>query len=317
MVNIGNLLQRNILNALKRLIRELLSYSNKEKDQFVRQVIDRLEKNYSILNNVKPPIIPTRRFIYAIEDILGKLLKVNSVAREYMDKRISLEEFRKIVSEYEEALRLYASIASSERVKITIYMILPQITLFATIVYQIFILDLPLSLNILSLSFTLLAVSLFALFIKPILSYIINSANIFIVLNAVLSGIGVSKLLSHIMLIILYMLSLITSFTYIHILYITTSKKSISTVEKTLLTLFGDLSLKTHNSKAGEKGMKEKAEYDKLYNELKSIYKKIYGEFGEEYFRFRYMVLLINGLPPNEILKKFLSEIRNIRDRKD
>lgn|GEM_PF-2861094 len=316
MVNIGNLLQRNILNALKRLIQELLSYSNKEKDQFVRQVIDRLEKNYSMLDKVKPPIIPTRRFIYAVENLLGELLKLNSVAREYMDKRISLEEFRRIVSEYEEALRLYANIASSERIKMSIYMVLPQTTLFATIVYQVFILGLPLSSYILSLTFTLLAVSLFVLLINPVLSYVINSANVFLVLNTILSGMSISKALSHIMLIILYMLTLITSITYIHVLYISSSKKSISMVERTLLTLLGNVGLKTHESKASGKERKERAEYDKLYNELRNIYKEMYGEFGEEYFKFRYMVLLINGMPPNEILKKFLSEIRNIRDKK-
>ena len=316
LVNIGNLLQRNILNALKRLIQELLSYSNKEKDQFVKQVIDRLERNYSMLDRVKPPIIPTRRFIYAIENLLSKLFKLNSVAKEYMDKRISLEEFRRIVSEYEDALRLYANIASSERIKMSIYMVLPQITLLATIAYQVFLLGLPLSLHILSLAFTLLAASLFVLLINPILSYIINVANVFLVLNTILSSMSISKALSHIMLIILYMLTLITSITYIHVLYITSSRKSVSMVEKTLLTLLRDIGLKTSESKtSGEKNKEE--EYKKLYNELKGIYKDMYGEFGEEYFRFRYMILLVNGMPPNEILKKFLSEIRNIRIRKD
>ena len=316
LVNIGNLLQRNILNALKRLIQELLSYSNKEKDQFVKQVIDRLERNYSMLDRVKPPMIPTRRFIYAVENLLSKLFKLNSVAKEYMDKRISLEEFRRIVSEYEDALRLYANIASSERIKMSIYMVLPQITLLATIAYQVFLLGLPLSLHILSLAFTLLAASLFVLLINPILSYIINVANVFLVLNTILSSMSISKALSHIMLIILYMLTLITSITYIHVLYITSSRKSVSMVEKTLLTLLRDIGLKTSESKTSEEKNKEE-EYKKLYNELKGIYKDMYGEFGEEYFRFRYMILLVNGMPPNEILKKFLSEIRNIRIRKD
>lgn len=316
MENIGNLLQRNLLNALKRLIQELLSYSNKERDRFVRQVINRLEKNYSMLDRVKPPIIPTRRFIYAIENLLSELLKLNSIAKEYMEKRISLEEFRRMVSEYEEALRLYANIASSERIKISIYMVLPQTTLFATIIYQSFILGLSLTTHILLIVSTLLAISFITILISPIISYIINSVNIFLVLNATLSSVSVNRALSHIMLIILYMLTLITSITYIHVLYITSSKKNISMVEKTLLTLLGGMDLATHRSKASDKGVKEETEYNKLYEELKNIYREIYGELGEEYFQFRFMILLINGMPPNEILKKFLSEIKNIREKK-
>lgn len=316
MENIGSLLQKNLLNALKRLIQELLSYSNKERDQFVRQVINRLEKNYSMLDRVRPPIIPTRRFIYAIENLLSKLLKLNSVAKEYMEKRISLEEFRRMVSEYEEALRLYANIASSERIKISIYMVLPQTTLFATIIYQLFILGLSLTTHVLLIVSTLLAISFIIILISPIISYIINSVNIFLVLNDTLSSISVNRALPHIMLIILYMLTLITSITYIHVLYITSSKKNISMVEKTLLTLLRNMDLSTHRSKASDKEVKEETEYNKLYEELKNIYREIYGELGEEYFQFRFKILLINGMPPKEILKKFLSEINNIREKK-
>ncbi len=315
MVSIGLMLQRNILNALKRLIHELLVYSNRENDDSIRQVIERLKKNYSLLDRVKPPIIPTRRFIYAVENLLGQLVKLNSVAREYMNKRISLEDLRRIVSEYEEAARLYADIVSNERIKISIYMVLPQTALFATMVYQIFALGVPLPIYVFMSASTLIIVSLFIILINPILSYILNTINAFIILNTLLSLYLSSRPLPSIMLLILYMLTIITSLTYIHVMHVTTSQKSMSMVEKTLLTLLENIGLKGSNQEGEKKKSSEKTEFNRMYEEVKRLYRELYGEWGEEYFRFRYTILLVNGMPPNEILKKFLSEIRNIRDK--
>ncbi len=316
MGNMSELMQRSIKDALKKVIRKLIDYSTKTRNDIVAHVITRLRRNYEALEATKPPLLPTRRYIHAAETVLRAIINLDSISNEYLEHRISAEELHRAIREYEEAVNRYRDITSLERIKTTLYMVLPPATLLTALVYQLLVTGITIPHYMLYFSITLIILSLLTILLKPVVSFIINAINSLALLSSVLAGSNNGVTLDTMMVIVLYTLTFITSTIYIHIIYVVSSKKNLYSVEKTMLTL-----LKSIGNLSQDKGASEKQEKTKdkeniaILEELKRYYRRIYGEVGEDLLKYRITLMLFNGIPEKEILKKLLSEIKDIREK--
>ena len=107
---------------------------------------------------------------------------------------------------------------------------------------------------------------------------------------------------------------------YIHIAYILSSKKNIELLTKSLTNIIyhsqpriydkETVSVVRGNERSSQK-IEEKPKDE--YQELVKIYEKLYGEIGEAYLRYRLTLMIIQGIPRDEAIKRLYSEVKDFR----
>ncbi len=308
MSGIGRTIQQSLTDALKSLVEEFRRKCGE--DYSVEHLIKRLSRTIEDLENTKPPIIPTRRYLSAIDYLVHSILKFRNIFYEYLDQHLSLEDLRRGVSEYEEALKIYRRIALSERFKTQIYMAMPQTALIFTIIYS-YTLGIRIGFEYFILPVILSITSLLIVYKSPLAGHVINSLSaLILVLRLTYSSSGATAL-SLILVFTLATLTLFMSITYIHLSYVVTSKRNIDILKKSLDELLTKISRVERMEK---KEVAEKTLVEKIYGELLSLYKKLYGDYGEEYLNYRIALLVLQGLPRDEAIRKLYSEVKEFKE---
>ena len=307
MTSIAKALQQSLRDNLESLLEEFKQHCSG--NHGVEYLIERFSKSIEAIENTKPPLIPTRRYLSAIEYLVHSILKFRSILYSYFEHESSLEDLRRGISEYEEAISLYRRVALSERLKTQIYMAMPQLSLFFTIAYG-YSLGIRLGIEQLLIVIPLTIMSLAIVYKSPIASYLLNMlAASSLVLLLVTST---SRALSLVIVFTLAILTLFMSITYIHLSYIVTSKKNIEALRKSIEELLA--SRIGGGARVETSSGKERAFADKILDELTSVYKRLYGEKGSELLKYRLSLFILQGIPREEAIKKLYSEVKEFRE---
>lgn len=317
MASIGRAFHRSIMNVLKGFIEELKKQSRK--DYGIYYIVERIYKDIEIIEKTKPPILPTQRYLKAVDYLVHNIVKFKNIFNEYINNKISLEELRRGLSEYEDAMKLYIDIAEAERIKTQLYILVPHITLSFVIIYLV--LSAPTILGYIIAPTILLIAGIIASYIHMMMGHIVNIiAALSLLVNLHTIYDVVATRISLLMIFMLTVFSIIISLMYIHIVYILSSKKSIELLTKSLTNIMYHSQPRTYSKGTisvmrGDKRSSQKVEEKPKdeYQELVKIYKKLYGGIGEAYLKYRLTLMIIQGIPRDEAIKRLYSEVKDFK----
>ncbi len=302
--NINALLRDRIAEMIQRITSSLGS----ERSLIgLRSAIERLDAYCRVLKELEVPVIPTRRLINASEILALSLAKLYAAIREYMRGFISIEDLNKFIERNEELLKSYLEIIRGERLKTRVITLTPHFMLLLTIAYIAAAKNPSILANTAWLTPLLALASLIILFKNPILSYILNCLGGLSLLIVVL--IGPLSLSEKAFTSILLAISMISSVLYSGIVKVSASEKTIGIVN----TFFNKVNFVeehlTTNSAA------KSVSQDDLSYEVIKEYRKVYGSYGDDLFKFRLSSLVVSGIPYDEALRKLVEEIKgSVRD---
>lgn len=299
MRNVNALLRDGIVEMLQRITSTLGS----ERSLIgLRSAIEKLNDYHRIMKELEVPVIPTRRLINASEILIFSLAKLYATIREYMEGFISIEDLNKSIVRSEELLKAYLDIIKGERLKTRIITLTPHLMLILTMVYVGSMKSSAISINAAGPAFLLALASFIASFKSLTLSYTLSCLGSLAFLTAIItSPLGFSeKAFTSALL----AFSMISSILYLGLVKVSTSEKTMGIVN----TFFNKIkSVEEHLINNTVK----KTPQDDLSCEVIKEYRKVYGSFGDDLFKFRLSSLVVSGIPYDEALRKLAEELKD------
>lgn len=298
MRNVNASLRDGIVEILQRITSAL---KNESSLIGLRSAIERLNDYHRIMKELEVPVIPTRRLINASEILIFSLVRLYAAIKEYMNGFISIEDLNKSIVGSEEFLKAYLDIIRGERLKTRVIMLAPHLMLILTMTYVGAMKNSMISINIAGPVFLLALASFIISFKSLMVSYTLSCLGSLVFLIAVLtSPLGLSeKAFTSALL----TLSMVSSILYLGLVKVSTSEKTIGIVN----TFFNKIkSVEEHLVNSTTK----RTPQDDLSYEVIKEYRKVYGSFGDDLFKFRLSSLVVSGIPYEEALKKLVEELK-------
>lgn len=296
--NVNALLRDGIVEMLQRITSVLGSEKNLIG---LRSAIEKLNYYHRIMKELEVPVIPTRRLINASEILILSLARLHAAIKEYMEGFISIEDLNKSIVKSGELIKAYLDIIKGERLKTRIITLAPHLMLILTMVYVGSMKSSMISINAAGSVFLLALASFIISFKSLTISYTLSCLGSLVLLITILTS--PLSLSEKAFTSTLLALSVISSILYLGLVKVSTSEKTIDIVN----TFFNKIkSMEEHPIDSTAK----KTIQDDLSCEVIKEYRKVYGSFGDDLFKFRLSSLIVSGIPYDEALRKLVEELK-------
>ncbi|MEM4532640.1 MAG: hypothetical protein QW607_00045 [Desulfurococcaceae archaeon] len=297
-------LNKELTSKLNTILNKLENIS-KEKPLYI-DIFNELSRLNNELSRLKTPLVYTRELL---EKYFELYLKINEANR-ILDNRSNYitEELVMQLNDIMDYLDKYISILKKNYIREKIVFNLPiytalVISILNTVVYLIY-------------GRTLLASSLALTPILVIISLLLNNKNLFTISYIILCITAIVSIVSIIIYglkdqysqydyynIILYLLIILTSISYVNASRFIKSKTS----SDKLVDFINNFIKKT--SSKWELIREESIKLKELEEKAIELYRKLYGNDGEKLFKYKINLLLMHGYKIDEALRKTISQI--------
>ncbi len=300
-------LHRRVLEKISNLAKILEEYSNK--NPYAKNFVEKITELYKRVEKYREPLIPSRNYIEIVLEVIRKLNSIEDTLVNSQNK-LTLEDIRSLLRELEYSLNKYSLIMKRDNFRVTLLLRTPiYVAFFSYIVF--FTLKIINGLNPFY-DLILVVLGLTALILSQLnLSYtfiVLIIASIYGILSLPFKPRSTDDLY----LVLINSLILMSSISYFQIIK-NVKSSSFKDKLKNLISGFEEL-----DKKLREASIRDKEQMDnvtlKLEEEIRKIFKEIYGEYGEALMQYKLNVLLMHGTSRKEALKKIYEELKNIAE---
>ncbi len=301
MVSPGTVIHRRIIESYASFVKEAAAHVDPPVAEKMRGVLERLEKT-------RPPPLPTKRFSGAIEILVHKYHGLREAYEMYRKGRVSLEELRGVLREFEQAAETYMRVCRGEARRLFVIAATPMMIVVVGVLYQVAVLHIYGSLILIASSLALAAVAVIlvqsSMFAAGLLGALAGFAAASQAIAAAPEYADEATGLGVVMLFTFYVISTLLSISYMHLAHTAGSEKTLDKIERLMETVLA------RRETGGEKpGPGD----EKIYQELLEIYRGIYGERGKEYLDYRLTLLVMSGFMRSNALRKLLEETKSFK----
>ncbi|WFO76144.1 hypothetical protein J4526_04745 [Desulfurococcaceae archaeon MEX13E-LK6-19] len=299
-MNPNKVVEENILKTLKSILDKL----SKKHDPMINTITKQIRDTINVLENTPRPPIPTRRYIDALSLLLKYIIKLKGIVEDYINGKLMTEDLYKAVKEYEDKVYLYSKISAKERMKTHLSMLMPTIIIGLTLLYAATLPIILFDIVTINIVLVLLITSIVLLrYNTTIANSLTALASLALLLSIIEKGVELTNV-DILFLTAVYVIILAASLSYAHISHITTSRAYLRRLDETLKQLLEEKPPVTL----------ETPKITEIEKSLKDIYRKLYGDKGDEYLSYRLTVLMITkNMKKEEALKKLYDEVKEIR----